>query len=111
MFDSSGFVSIPEFFLYTSILLDQVWKSRNNKVFSDHAGLVENDQIYFESISWGGREDFKEAEGLPNQMTVEPDATVWKALLAASGGWEDAARVQRSMKSMGDQQAARMQLD
>ncbi|XP_058104817.1 pentatricopeptide repeat-containing protein At2g03880, mitochondrial [Magnolia sinica] len=66
-----------------------------------HAGLVEDGRRYFESmhkvhgISPGSEHyacmidllgragKMDEAEGLLNRMTVEPDATVWKALLAA----------------------------
>lgn len=66
-----------------------------------HAGLLEKGQYYFESMNriygikpgpehyacmidlfgrWG---KLHEAEALLNQMAVEPDGTVWKALLAA----------------------------
>ncbi|PON62684.1 DYW domain containing protein [Trema orientale] len=66
-----------------------------------HAGLVENGRTYFKSMDkvfgikpgpehyacmidlLGRSGKLKEAEGLVNQMTMEPDATVWKALLAA----------------------------
>ncbi|XP_030481234.1 pentatricopeptide repeat-containing protein At2g03880, mitochondrial [Cannabis sativa] len=66
-----------------------------------HAGLLENGRTYFESMDkvygikpgpehyacmidlLGRSGKLKEAKRLVNQMTVEPDATVWKALLAA----------------------------
>lgn len=66
-----------------------------------HAGLEENGRSYFESMDkvygikpgpehyacmidlLGRSGKLDEAEELLNQMTVEPDATVWKALLAA----------------------------
>lgn len=66
-----------------------------------HAGLVENGRYFFESMDkvYGispGAEHYacmidllgrsgklNEAEELLNEMVVEPDATVWKALLAA----------------------------
>ncbi|EOX96064.1 Tetratricopeptide repeat-like superfamily protein [Theobroma cacao] len=121
-----------------------------------HAGLLESGRSYFASMKkvYGikpGPEHYAcmidllgrsgklvEAETLLNQMDVEPDATVWKALLAAcrvhgnlelgeraaknlfelepwnavpyimlsnmysaSGKWEEAARIRRTMKSRG----------
>ncbi|CAL9007022.1 unnamed protein product [Prunus brigantina] len=66
-----------------------------------HAGLLEKGQYYFESMNrvygiqpgpehyacmidlLGRSGKLKEAEALVNQMVVEPDGTVWKALLAA----------------------------
>lgn len=66
-----------------------------------HAGLVENGKYYFESMDMvygikpgpehyacmidllGRSGKLNEAEKLLNQMVVEPDAAVWKSLLAA----------------------------
>ncbi|XP_050379178.1 pentatricopeptide repeat-containing protein At2g03880, mitochondrial [Argentina anserina] len=66
-----------------------------------HAGLLEKGKCYFESMTGtygikpgpdhyacmidllGRSGKFDEAEALLNQMSVEPDGTVWKALLAA----------------------------
>ncbi|KAK9273821.1 hypothetical protein L1049_018632 [Liquidambar formosana] len=66
-----------------------------------HAGLVENGRHYFESMDkvygikpgpehyacmidlLGRSGKLAEAKDLLNQMVVEPDATIWKALLAA----------------------------
>lgn len=66
-----------------------------------HAGLLEKGQYYFESMNrvygikpgpehyacmidlFGRSGKLNEAEALLNQMAVEPDGTVWKALLAA----------------------------
>ncbi|VVB06471.1 unnamed protein product [Arabis nemorensis] len=67
-----------------------------------HAGLIEEAQHYFDSMRtvygitpgpehyacmidlFGRSGDFVKVEELLNQMEVEPDATVWKAILAAS---------------------------
>ncbi|KAE7999806.1 hypothetical protein FH972_004201 [Carpinus fangiana] len=121
-----------------------------------HAGLEEDGQRFFDSMSQvygikpgpehyacmidllGRSGKINEAKELLNKMDVKPDATVWKALLAAcrvhrnlelgeiaannlfkleplnampyvllsnmysaANRWEDAARIRRSMKSMG----------
>ncbi|CDY52331.1 BnaA09g38800D [Brassica napus] len=77
-------------------------KAKDSLEAYNHAGLTEEAQRYFESMRtvyritpgpehyaclidlYGRSGDFAKAEELLNQMEVEPDATVWKAILAAS---------------------------
>ncbi|KAL0653108.1 hypothetical protein Bca4012_095799 [Brassica carinata] len=86
-----------------------------------HAGLIEEAQRYFESMRtvyriapgpehyacmidlYGRSGDFAKAEELLNQMEVEPDATVWKAILAASrkhGKIETGERAARTLMEL-----------
>ncbi|KAF3575256.1 hypothetical protein F2Q69_00062327 [Brassica cretica] len=84
-------------------------------------GLIEEAQRYFESMRtvyriapgpehyacmidlYGRSGDFAKAEELLNQMEVEPDATVWKAILAASrkhGKIETGERAARTLMEL-----------
>ncbi|KAL0848543.1 hypothetical protein Bca101_021790 [Brassica carinata] len=86
-----------------------------------HAGLTEEAQHYFDSMRtvyrikpgpehyacmidlYGRSGDFAKAEELLNQMEVEPDATVWKAILAASrkhGNIENGERAARTLMEL-----------
>lgn len=86
-----------------------------------HAGLIEEAQSYFDSMRtvygirpgpehyacmidlFGRSGDFLKAEELLNQMEVEPDATVWKAILAASrkhGNFENGERAAKTLMEL-----------
>ncbi|KAF8108558.1 hypothetical protein N665_0108s0091 [Sinapis alba] len=86
-----------------------------------HAGLIEEAQSYFDSMRtvyritpgpehyacmidlYGRSGDFTKAEELLNQMEVEPDATVWKAILAASrkhGNIENGERAAKTLMEL-----------
>ncbi|CAE6077966.1 unnamed protein product [Arabidopsis arenosa] len=86
-----------------------------------HAGLIEEAQRYFDSMRtvygitpgpehyacmidlFGRSGDFVKAEELLHQMEVEPDATVWKAILAASrkhGNIENGERAAKTLMKL-----------
>ncbi|KAL1219184.1 Pentatricopeptide repeat-containing protein [Cardamine amara subsp. amara] len=86
-----------------------------------HAGLVEEAQTYFDSMRtvygitpgpehyacmidlFGRSGDFVKAKELLNEMEVEPDATVWKAILAASrkhGNIENGERAAKTLMEL-----------
>ncbi|ESQ43968.1 hypothetical protein EUTSA_v10006471mg [Eutrema salsugineum] len=86
-----------------------------------HAGLIEEAQRYFDSMRtvygitpgpehyacmidlFGRSGDFVKAEELLNQMEVKPDATVWKAILAAStkhGNIENGERAAKNLMEL-----------
>ncbi|XP_023638440.1 pentatricopeptide repeat-containing protein At2g22070 [Capsella rubella] len=86
-----------------------------------HAGLIEEAQSYFDSMRtvygirpgpehyacmidlFGRSGDFVKVEELLNQMEVEPDATVWKAILAASrkhGNIENGERAAKTLMQL-----------
>lgn len=86
-----------------------------------HAGLIEEAQRYFNSMRtvygitpgpehyacmidlFGRSGDFVKAEELLHQMEVEPDATVWKAILAASrkhGNIENGERAAKTLMKL-----------
>jgi pentatricopeptide repeat protein len=86
-----------------------------------HAGLLEDAQRYFDSMRtvygitpgpehyacmidlFGRSGDFVKVEQLLHQMEVEPDATVWKAILAASrkhGNIENGERAAKTLMEL-----------
>ncbi|CAH8356991.1 unnamed protein product [Eruca vesicaria subsp. sativa] len=83
-----------------------------------HAGLIEEAEHYFDSMRtvyritpgpehyacmidlYGRSGDFRKLEELLNQMEVEPDATVWKAILAASRKHGNIANGERAAKTL-----------
>ncbi|XP_010413449.1 PREDICTED: putative pentatricopeptide repeat-containing protein At5g52630 [Camelina sativa] len=86
-----------------------------------HAGLIEEAQSYFDSMRtvygirpgpehyacmidlFGRSGDFVKVEELLSQMEVEPDATVWKAILAASrkhGNIENGERAAKTLMEL-----------
>ncbi|CAA7023008.1 unnamed protein product [Microthlaspi erraticum] len=86
-----------------------------------HAGLIEEAERYFDAMRtvygitpgaehyacmidlFGRSGDFDKAEELLNQMEVEPDATVWKAILAASrkhGNIENGERAAKNLMEL-----------
>ncbi|KAG7566229.1 Pentatricopeptide repeat [Arabidopsis suecica] len=86
-----------------------------------HAGFIEEAQRYFDSMRtvygitpgpehyacmidlFGRSGDFVKAEELLHQMEVEPDATVWKAILAASrkhGNIENGERAAKTLMKL-----------
>ncbi|KAL0724597.1 hypothetical protein Bca4012_039196 [Brassica carinata] len=89
-----------------------------------HAGLIEEAQRYFDSMRtvygitpgpehyacmidlYGRSGDFTKAEELLNQMEVEPDATVWKAILAASRKHGNIENGKRAAKTHMEQEEA-----
>ncbi|CAN8280623.1 unnamed protein product [Cochlearia groenlandica] len=83
-----------------------------------HAGLIEEAQGYFDSMRtvygitpgpehyacmidlFGRSGDFVKAEEMMNQMEVEPDAIVWKAILAASRKHGNIEKGERAAKAL-----------
>ncbi|XP_004308698.1 PREDICTED: pentatricopeptide repeat-containing protein At2g27610-like [Fragaria vesca subsp. vesca] len=94
VFDS---MQVQNVITWTALIVGYAQNGRGK----DHAGLLEKGQYYFDSMNrvygikpgpehyacmidlLGRSGKLNEAEALVDQMAVEPDGTVWKALLAA----------------------------